>query len=377
MTGVIVIRTFSKAFGLAGARVGYAIADAGHGCRAQPAAVAAGRLDAVGVARRWPRSARRPTSSRLLEERERLAAGARALGLEPWPSRANFLFVPFRRPGRARGDRSFAMGSWSACSRTASRISIRDSARTTISLLESLARALERPNRSRPRPAVAFASRPRDGGDAVSRPARARRRGPRPRLRPAPGSTTTSSSSWRSMRVSTSCSRGRAISRRASITRPRTRRSLSARRSTEPWVTARGIARYGDAVVPDGRCACARVDRPRRSPVVRVQARARARARRPRAPEPRAGRPPRAASWRRPARDAHHVAEAAFKAVGRALRVALRSRASASRRRRACCEPTPPAPIASAATPRLLPRSAYRGAAHEMRAPRDRGVSEE
>ena len=37
-------------------------------------------------------------------------------------------------------------------------------------------------------------------------------------------------------------------------------------------------------------------------------------------------------------RDAHHVAEAAFKAVGRALRVAVRARAPGSRRRRACCE---------------------------------------
>ena len=39
-------------------------------------------------------SAGRPDVDPMLHERERLAAGLRALGLEPLPSHANFLYVP-------------------------------------------------------------------------------------------------------------------------------------------------------------------------------------------------------------------------------------------------------------------------------------------
>ena len=67
---VIVVRTFSKAFGLASARVGYALA----GLEAGP-----------------------PDVSATIAERERLAAALRGLGLEPLPSFTNFLLVPDER----------------------------------------------------------------------------------------------------------------------------------------------------------------------------------------------------------------------------------------------------------------------------------------
>ena len=65
--GVVVLRTFSKAFGLAGARVGYALA-----------ALAAGP----------------PDVSEQVAERDRCAAVLGEIGLAPLPSSANFLFVP-------------------------------------------------------------------------------------------------------------------------------------------------------------------------------------------------------------------------------------------------------------------------------------------
>jgi histidinol-phosphate/aromatic aminotransferase/cobyric acid decarboxylase-like protein/imidazoleglycerol phosphate dehydratase HisB len=95
--GVIVIRTFSKAFGLAGARIGYALAarDTAAELRARqaPAAVSTLSVALALAALRNP-----PDVAPVLEERERLAAELRASGLEPLPSRANFLFVPVDEP---------------------------------------------------------------------------------------------------------------------------------------------------------------------------------------------------------------------------------------------------------------------------------------
>src|SRR6202035_4129463 len=91
--GVVVLRTFSKAFGLAAARVGYAIASA----------------DVAAELNRWqaphpistmsaalPEAALRnpPDVDAHVEERERLATELRALGLAPLPSFTNFVFVP-------------------------------------------------------------------------------------------------------------------------------------------------------------------------------------------------------------------------------------------------------------------------------------------
>jgi len=91
--GVIVIRTFSKAFGLAGARIGYLLAAAETAAelraRQSPAPVSTLSVALALAALHTP-----PDVAPLLEERERLADELRTLGFRPLPSRANFLFVP-------------------------------------------------------------------------------------------------------------------------------------------------------------------------------------------------------------------------------------------------------------------------------------------
>ena len=141
--GIVVLRTFSKAFGLAGARVGYALADAETAAevnRRQAPAPVSTLSAALAVAA----LAEPPDVGPQVAERERLAAALRELGLDPLPSRANFVFVP-----TADGDalaatllrdglvvRSLARGI---------RISVRDREDDDL-LLERLARALDRPS---------------------------------------------------------------------------------------------------------------------------------------------------------------------------------------------------------------------------------------
>src|SRR5262249_39747471 len=92
---VIVIRTFSKAFGLAGARVGYSLAGRRLAAsRAGPARAGRGA---------------RPDGTPTLEERERRAERLRELGSEPLPSAANFLYVPVDDP-QAEYDRLLQHG---------------------------------------------------------------------------------------------------------------------------------------------------------------------------------------------------------------------------------------------------------------------------
>ena len=94
---VIVVRTFSKAFGLASARVGYALADEATAAelneRQQPAPIStlSAALALAGL------EAGPPDVSATIAERERLAGELRALGLEPLPSWTNFLLVPHDR----------------------------------------------------------------------------------------------------------------------------------------------------------------------------------------------------------------------------------------------------------------------------------------
>jgi histidinol-phosphate aminotransferase len=94
---VVVIRTFSKAFGLAGARVGYALAgrEAAHALkqRQHPAP-----LSTLSAALAIAALESRPDVGPILEERDRVADRLRGLGFDPWPSHANFLFVPVDRP---------------------------------------------------------------------------------------------------------------------------------------------------------------------------------------------------------------------------------------------------------------------------------------
>ena len=96
LPGVVVIRTLSKAFGLAGARVGYALAEP-ETARELNARQAPAPISTLSAALALAALAE-PTDVRpLLEERERLAARLRDLGLEPLPSATNFLYVRFER----------------------------------------------------------------------------------------------------------------------------------------------------------------------------------------------------------------------------------------------------------------------------------------
>jgi histidinol-phosphate aminotransferase len=95
--GVIVIRTFSKAFGLAGARVGYALAGRDVATelnkRQHPAP-----LSTLSAALALAGLQAPPDVSPILEERERMAERLRGLGFEPRKSHANFLYVPVDDP---------------------------------------------------------------------------------------------------------------------------------------------------------------------------------------------------------------------------------------------------------------------------------------
>jgi len=122
--GVIVVRTFSKAFGLAGARIGYLLAGADVAselrARQAPAPVSTLSVALALAALRNP-----PDVALVLAERDRLAEELRALGFEPLPSHANFLFVPASEP-RALGDRLLRCGVVVRVAASGIRISIRD-----------------------------------------------------------------------------------------------------------------------------------------------------------------------------------------------------------------------------------------------------------
>jgi histidinol-phosphate aminotransferase len=94
--GVVVVRTLSKAFGIAGARVGYALADR-ETARELNARQSPAPLSTLSAALALAVLAAPVDLQPLLEERERLADRLRALGLEPLPSAANFLYVPLER----------------------------------------------------------------------------------------------------------------------------------------------------------------------------------------------------------------------------------------------------------------------------------------
>jgi histidinol-phosphate/aromatic aminotransferase/cobyric acid decarboxylase-like protein/imidazoleglycerol phosphate dehydratase HisB len=141
--GVIVLRTFSKAFGLAGARVGYALADADTAAELNRRQ-APMPISSLSAALALTALASPPDVTPVLEERERLASALRALGLDPCPSRANFLYVPVP-DAEALGERLLRDGMVVRVFAEGIRISVRDPEDDDL-LLESLARALERPS---------------------------------------------------------------------------------------------------------------------------------------------------------------------------------------------------------------------------------------
>ncbi len=141
--GVVVLRTFSKAFGLAGARVGSALADVETAAelnrRQAPQPIsnvsAALALEAV---------RERPDVSDQVEERERCARVLRTFGLAPLPSATNFLFVPIPEPEQV-GAALLRFGFVVRVFPDGIRFSVRDTQDDDL-LLEALARILDRPS---------------------------------------------------------------------------------------------------------------------------------------------------------------------------------------------------------------------------------------
>jgi histidinol-phosphate/aromatic aminotransferase/cobyric acid decarboxylase-like protein/imidazoleglycerol phosphate dehydratase HisB len=140
---VIVLRTFSKLFGLAGARVGYAVArrDVADELNARQAPAPVG---SVAAALAVAALAARPDPRPQIEERERLASALRAIGLEPLESHTNFLYVPVD-DGLALGDALLRQGLVVRAYPGAIRASVRDAADDDV-LVEALARVLDRPS---------------------------------------------------------------------------------------------------------------------------------------------------------------------------------------------------------------------------------------
>jgi histidinol-phosphate aminotransferase len=96
LDGVVVIRTLSKAFALAGARVGYALAQPDL-ARELAARQAPAPISTLSAALALAVLVKPPDLEPLLAERERLAGCFRELGLTPLPSATNFLYVPCER----------------------------------------------------------------------------------------------------------------------------------------------------------------------------------------------------------------------------------------------------------------------------------------
>ncbi|HZQ03678.1 MAG TPA: aminotransferase class I/II-fold pyridoxal phosphate-dependent enzyme [Gaiellaceae bacterium] len=140
---VIVLRTFSKAFALAGARVGYALASrelaAELNARQAPAPVTSLSAALAVAALASP-----PDVAPVVEERERLARALRGLGLAPLPSQANFLFVPLDR-ARETAERLLRQGLVVRAYDDGIRITVRDRVDDD-QLVETLARLLEKPS---------------------------------------------------------------------------------------------------------------------------------------------------------------------------------------------------------------------------------------
>ncbi|MFE9255795.1 histidinol-phosphate transaminase [Streptomyces sp. NPDC006879] len=94
---LIVLRTFSKAYGLAGLRIGYAVAHEQHATAIRKAAVpfgVTGMAQAAAVASLRAEDELMGRVEELVKERHRLQSGLRDLGLELPTSQANFLWLP-------------------------------------------------------------------------------------------------------------------------------------------------------------------------------------------------------------------------------------------------------------------------------------------
>jgi histidinol-phosphate/aromatic aminotransferase/cobyric acid decarboxylase-like protein/imidazoleglycerol phosphate dehydratase HisB len=141
--GVIVLRTFSKAFALAGARIGYAlaareVADELNARQAPaPVSTLSAALAVAGLASP-------PDVRPVLEERERFASALSTIGLPPLPSQANFLFAPVE-DGRELGERLLRQGFVVRAYADGIRMTVRDRVDDNL-VVEALARLLDRPS---------------------------------------------------------------------------------------------------------------------------------------------------------------------------------------------------------------------------------------
>ena len=317
--GVVVIRTFSKAFGLAGGRAGYALADAATAAelnrRQSPAPIStlSASLALAGLADP-------PDVAPQVEERERLARGLRALGLEPLPSHTNFLFVPVDDP-EPLGSTLLASGLVVRVFPDGIRASVRDPEDDDL-LLEGIARALDRPapvagssgrsvrharataeTRIRVRLALDGASRVRVATGAGLYDHFLEQLAFHAGLDLVLEASGDLETGEHHTAEDAAIALGEALDR-----------ALGDRR---------GIARYGDAVVPmDDALARAAVDlggRPAAELSLELDPGLADHVLRSLAQAGRLG-----INVQAEGRDAHHVAEAAFKAVGRALRAAVR-----------------------------------------------------
>jgi len=309
--GVVVVRTFSKAFALAGARIGYLLAEpelaAELRARQSPAQVSTLSVALALAALRSP-----PDVAPVLEERERLTVELRALGYEPLPSRANFVFVPVDEPEQI-AQRALSAGCVVRVTGGGIRITVRDREDDDLLLAALAGETRGTPRRARRVRATAETTiRVRLALDGAGR------------VRVATGAglydhffeqlafhggldlVVEGSSDWETgdhhAAEDTAIAIGEALDS-----------ALGDRR---------GIARYGSADVPmDDALARAAVDLGgRRGAEIRLQldpglAR--------HALESFAGAARMTLNVESNGRDPHHIAEAAFKAVGRALRAAI------------------------------------------------------
>jgi histidinol-phosphate/aromatic aminotransferase/cobyric acid decarboxylase-like protein/imidazoleglycerol phosphate dehydratase HisB len=122
--GVIVLRTFSKIFALASARIGYALASRDVAAELN-ARQAPDPVSSLSVALALAALASPPDPAPIIEERERLATELRALGFAPLPSRANFVYVPVADPDAVAAT-LLAAGCVVRVFEDAVRISVRD-----------------------------------------------------------------------------------------------------------------------------------------------------------------------------------------------------------------------------------------------------------
>lgn len=122
--GAIVLRTFSKAYGLAGARVGYAIASATT-TRIMNAYQAPLSVSSISAALALAALTSPLDVQAQIVERERMARELHSLGLTPLASFTNFLFVPMEDP-RALVERMLPYGVMLRDYARGLRISMRD-----------------------------------------------------------------------------------------------------------------------------------------------------------------------------------------------------------------------------------------------------------